>query len=92
MTELQLKVVDPNGMHARPAGLLVKALSACPGQVTLSLRERQADGRRLFSVMALGAKLGDVLQVKIAGDADAQAETEQALRAFCGEGSAFSLM
>ena len=68
-------VTDPNGLHARPAGLLVKKTRQMPVKITMECREGSADGKKLLAVMGLGVRNGDCLRVTVEGDmADRYAE------------------
>lgn len=73
MKELHYTITDEQGIHARPAGLLVKEATAFASDITISCKEKNGDAKRIFSVMALGAKKGDtiVLQAKGSDEADA---------------------
>lgn len=69
MKELTYTVTDLSGIHARPAGLLVKEASKYQSNITIKLThgEKSADAKRLFSVMSLNAKCGDTLSFIIEG-------------------------
>ena len=74
---------DPLGLHARPAGKLVRTAAPFQSRVTLHCGEKQAEGDRLMALMLLGAKQGSCLRVEIEGaDEDACAS---ALRACLNE-------
>ena len=57
----------PVGLHARHAGLLVKAASAYASAVTVSLGDKRADGKRILGLMGLGVKQGDTIKVEVEG-------------------------
>lgn len=79
MREFTYKITDENGLHARPAGLFVKAASAFEAKITVSTESKSADGKKIFSVMQLGAKCGDLLKIKLeGGDEDTAAEKLEA--------------
>ena len=68
MKEFTYIITDPVGIHARPAGLLVKAAKALDSTVTIA----QADGKsaqatKLMALMGLGIKQGDTVTVTIEG-------------------------
>lgn len=73
MKEFTIKVKDASGIHARPAGLLVKEASGYDSSITLALNGKVADGKRIFSVMSLAAKYGDILKVTINGSDEEKA-------------------
>lgn len=80
MKEFTVTVQDPVGIHARPAGLLVKETQNLKSDVRIVCREKEADGKRLFAVMSLGAKHGDTLTVTVTGEHEE--EEARNLRAF----------
>lgn len=67
MKNFEYTVKDPDGIHARPAGLLVKEAGKYQSTVTLAKGGVHADLKRIFSVMALGVKGGDKVTVEITG-------------------------
>ena len=67
MKEFMVKVNDASGIHARPAGLLVKEASKYDSSISITHNGKSADGKRIFSVMSLAAKFGDTLKVTING-------------------------
>lgn len=67
MREFEYTVSDENGIHARPAGVIVTAAKKFESEVTLECNGRGADCKRLFSVMALGVACGDVITVRADG-------------------------
>lgn len=73
MKEFTYTIKDPAGIHARPAGILVKQAMAFKSTATVSKGEKSGDLKRIFSVMALGAKQGDTLTVKVEGSDEEQA-------------------
>ena len=56
------------GLHARPAGLLVKTAGEFSSEITVSKGEKSADAKKLFALMGLGIKCGDTVAVSIQGD------------------------
>lgn len=67
MKEFTYKITDPVGIHARPAGLLVGIAGKLASTVTLQKGTKTADAKKIFSVMALGAKKDDEVRVCISG-------------------------
>ena len=74
---------DPMGLHARPAGLLVKVAAKCPCAVTLTAPTGKADAKRIMAVMRLAAKQGMELTVTCEGEGEEAAAAE--LKAFMAE-------
>lgn len=74
MISFQHTIQDELGLHARPAGLLVKLASGYNADIALKCGEKTASAKKLFQVMSLGAKGGSELTVTISGeDEDAAA-------------------
>lgn len=67
-------VTDKNGLHARPAGLLAKEAGKYISSVKLTNGEKQADAKRILSVMTLAAKYGDSITVNIDGEDESLAK------------------
>ncbi|MBE6828837.1 MAG: HPr family phosphocarrier protein [Ruminococcaceae bacterium] len=74
-------IKDENGIHARPAGLLVKCAQGLHSTVNITLNGKTADSKRLFSVMSLNAKQNDTVTFQVEGK-DELADCT-ALKAFC---------
>lgn len=68
MKEFTYTITDPVGIHARPAGLLVKAIKALDSSVTIAKADgKSAAGTKLMALMGLGIKQGDTVTVTIEG-------------------------
>ena len=72
METIELTVTDPAGLHARPAGMLVKCAQALESDVSVECNGKRADLKRLIAVMSLGAKCGDVLKITLSGATEKQ--------------------
>lgn len=86
MKSFTYTVGDENGIHARPAGVIVNAAKAFSSEVRIRKNAvdgnltggsgREVDGKRLFSVMSLGARHGEKLTFTVDGtDEDIAAAT-----------------
>lgn len=61
-------ITDPIGIHARPAGLLVKAAKAFAGtEITVTKGDKTAKSTQLMKLMGLGVKGGDTVTVTAEG-------------------------
>ena len=67
MKKFTYSVKDAGGLHARPAGLLVKCAQSCSSTVQISKGGKSADAKKLFAVMSLGAKQNDEVTIEIEG-------------------------
>ena len=78
MKEFQYVIQDPVGLHARPAGLLVKQAAGFQSKVTIESGGKSADARKLIMLMSLGIKQGLEVTCKVEGeDEDAALEALQ---------------
>ena len=69
MKEFQYKIKDGVGIHARPAGVLVKEAEKFLSDIQIKMSDdRSADAKRLFALMGLGAAKDDVITVSISGE------------------------
>lgn len=75
MKEFQYVITDPEGIHARPAGLLVKKANEFQSTVTIKKGEKSADAKRIFAVMSMGVKKADEIKVCVEGE-DEEAASE----------------
>ncbi len=76
-------IADPMGLHARPAGLLVKAAAAYQSSITITAPTGTADAKRIMAVMRLAAKQGHELTITVDGADEAAAA--EGLKAFLAE-------
>ena len=83
MEEYTLTVKSPLGMHARPAGRLVKLSKAFHSTIQLSRGEQTVDVKHILAVMGMGVKCGDTVELTVDGADEDQAV--QALEAFLRE-------
>ncbi|HIT78528.1 MAG TPA: HPr family phosphocarrier protein [Candidatus Limihabitans stercoravium] len=68
MVQFQYTVSDPMGLHARPVGLVVRAVAPYKDScINIIYRDKHADARRMFSVMALQVKQGETITVTVDG-------------------------
>ena len=74
MKTVKHTVKDPNGIHARPAGVLVNTAKSFESQVHIVSGDKRGDCKRIFALMGMSLKCGDSFTVEISGiDEDAAA-------------------
>lgn len=69
-------ILNPAGLHARPAALIVERAKAHTAEVTITKGARTADAKSIMSVLTLGAVPGDSVQVSAHGPDAEQAVAE----------------
>ena len=67
MKEFNYVIQDEQGIHARPAGILVKAANEFQSDIQVDKDGKKGDLKRIFGVMGLGIKKGDNIRVIIEG-------------------------
>lgn len=68
MEQFQYQITDKIGIHARPAGLLVKEASKYKSTIWIACNEKKGDAKSIFGIMGLGAAQGDMITVTVEGD------------------------
>ena len=68
MKQFNYVLTDPEGIHARPAGLLAKEAKSYAGTViTVTKGDLTVKAGQLMKLMSLGAKQGDEITVSAEG-------------------------
>ncbi len=83
MKSFEYTIKDELGLHARPAGMLVKAAKALDSEITVTKGEKSAGASRLMAIMGLCVKCGDTVTVTINGGDEEV--TEAAMKKFFEE-------
>ncbi|RME24787.1 MAG: HPr family phosphocarrier protein, partial [Deltaproteobacteria bacterium] len=68
IVEREIVITNSQGLHARPAAVLVEALKSYEARVHIEVGSKRADARSIRSVLALGGSTGDVARVTAEGD------------------------
>ncbi|MGW5051977.1 dihydroxyacetone kinase phosphoryl donor subunit DhaM [Actinokineospora sp. NPDC004072] len=66
-SSVEIHLTNDVGLHARPAGLLVRALSDLDADVTLEYQGRTADARSVLALLSLAAPAGARLTATATG-------------------------
>lgn len=75
MKEFNYVVTDPEGIHARPAGELVKEAKKYKCSIKLTKDGKSADCKKIFGIMGLAVKNGTAITISFDGeDEDAALE------------------
>lgn len=65
---MKYTVQDPLGIHARPAGLIVKLAGGFKSTITIDNGAKKADAKRIMAVMSMGVKQGQEVTVTVEGE------------------------
>ncbi|WOO38637.1 HPr family phosphocarrier protein [Anaerocolumna sp. AGMB13020] len=76
MKNFEYTIKDELGIHARPAGLLVKLVKNFKSNVLIASKGASADARKLMAVMALGITKGTQVTITAEGEDEEAVITE----------------
>ncbi len=69
MVSFEYKISDEMGLHARPVGRMVKAVTPHKdAKITVTFGDKTADAKRMFAIMALQVKQNDTITVSVEGE------------------------
>ncbi len=72
MGEIRFLLIDPSGLHARPAARFVQTASRFRSAVTIVHGPREANAKSLLSLLGLALREGSEIALRVDGeDADA---------------------
>ncbi|HIW35417.1 MAG TPA: HPr family phosphocarrier protein [Candidatus Treponema faecavium] len=83
MKQFTYTVKAADGLHARPAGILVKEAAKFSSDITMSFNGKEASVKKLFALMKLGVKQGDTVTITANG-AD-ESDAVKMIETFMGE-------
>ncbi len=61
-------IKDPQGLHARPAGLLVKLSKDFPCNISIKTEDKDIDAKHLLSVLRAGVECGQTITFYFDGE------------------------
>ena len=76
MKQFSYTIQDELGIHARPAGQLVKCASAFKSTVTVDNGVKKGDAKKIMSLMMLAVKKGQQVTVTVEGEDEEEAAAQ----------------
>jgi phosphocarrier protein HPr len=76
VAERSVTIVNPLGLHARPAAAFVKTAGRFASHVTVRKDDFEVNGKSIMGMMTLAAECGSTLHLRAEGD-DAEALVEE---------------
>lgn len=73
MKQIVVTVQSETGLHARPAGLLVKKAGEFVSKITIEKDGKVVDAKRLLAILSLAAKQGDKIILTVEGSDEEKA-------------------
>ncbi|WP_010257514.1 HPr family phosphocarrier protein [Treponema primitia] len=68
MQQFTHTISDPNGIHARPAGLLAQQMQAFKSTITIKKDEQSASAKQLIGIMKMRLKCGQTFTLTAEGE------------------------
>ena len=79
MVSAKTKIINPMGMHMRPAQLFIKELTPDQCDVTILFGDKQINGKSIMNLMAACLKQGSEIEIQCDGP-DEQAALDAAVK------------
>lgn len=73
MIELETRIVNSLGLHARPAAQMVRVASGFEAEIELAKDGMAVNGKSIMGVMMLAAECGSTLTIRATGPDEAAA-------------------
>ncbi|WP_312641261.1 HPr family phosphocarrier protein [Hydrogenoanaerobacterium sp.] len=67
MIKFNYTINDEAGLHARPAGILVKRMQQFTCDVKVTRGEKTVDAKKMFALMGLGVRSGETITISAEG-------------------------
>jgi len=71
--EKQFTVLNPDGIHARPANAIVETASSFSSRIEIKAGAKTANAKSMISLLKLGAKMGDSVTIVAEGEDESEA-------------------
>ena len=76
MVSAKEKVINPMGMHMRPAQLFIKEVTPFGCDVNINFNGKDINGKSIMHLMAACIKQGSEIEIKCSGEQEAEALKE----------------
>ncbi len=70
MVSQKVTVINPSGLHARPAGELVKICSKCNSDIMIRVGERVINPKSILVLMSAAIRCGTEIEVECSGETE----------------------
>jgi phosphocarrier protein HPr len=68
MVEVEVKILNDEGLHARPAGVFVKTASQFKSTIQVEFNGKKVNAKSLLSLMSLGLTKDSAIRLHAVGD------------------------
>lgn len=73
MTSIKAIIVDPVGLHARPASILTKEASKFTSEIKIKSGEKEGNLKSIMNIMALAIKTNTEVEIQATGTDEKEA-------------------
>ena len=73
MYEAEVVLMNEQGLHARPASVLVRICNNIKSDIELIKDDMTADPKSILEIMALGAETGETVTLNVEGEDEEEA-------------------
>ena len=73
MVTAKTKIVNPQGMHMRPAQLFVNTMAKYNSDVTILFNGKEINAKSIMNLMAACIKQGSEIEIQCCGEQEAEA-------------------
>jgi phosphocarrier protein len=81
MVSAKVIINNPQGLHARPAGIVAKAASKCSSDTFLIHDNKRVQMKSILNIMAAALKFGTEIEIECTGETE-QADLEKLVSVF----------
>ena len=68
MTQAEISITNPAGLHVRPAAEFVKRAKASPSTISVTANGKTVNAKSMLGILKLGATTGTTILVEVDGD------------------------
>ena len=72
----KIKIMNPQGLHARPASIFVRIANKYESDVTVKKGSEKVNGKSIMGLLMLAASQGSTVELEVSGDDAEAAMTE----------------
>lgn len=70
MVQEKITVINPSGLHLRPASLLASTAMKCKSAVTILYQDKKVNAKSVLNVISAGIKQGAEIEIACDGDTE----------------------
>lgn len=73
MKSITVTIIDPIGIHARPASAIAQTAAKFKSEISFKNNEKKGNAKSVINLMALGAKKDTILEIIVNGEDEQEA-------------------